>query len=71
MAIENLQQLEITQRKLAQLELALEKMRQREPADVYAVLSQGFVAQIEQMRREIDQYLGIMPAATPESEMVS
>lgn len=59
MAIHNREQLEHTQHKIAALELALEEMKNEETAKAYAVLSKGFVAQIEQMRHEIDCYLGI------------
>jgi hypothetical protein len=34
-------------------------------------MSQGFVAQIEQMRREIDEYLGITAPAFDEQEVVT
>ena len=59
MAIHKREQLEQTQQKIAALELALEEMKREETAAAYAVFSKGFVAQIEQMRREIDDYLGI------------
>ncbi len=60
MAIENRQQLEFTQQRIAQLELLLDGMRQEETPKAYLVLQQGFVALIDQMRREIDEYLGIV-----------
>jgi len=60
MAIENRQQLEFTQQRIAQLELLLDGMRQEETPKAYPVLQQGFVALIDQMRREIDEYLGIV-----------
>ena len=59
MAIHNREQLAHTQQKVAALELALEEMKCEETPTAYAVLSKGFIAQIEQMRHEIDQYLGI------------
>ncbi|HST23292.1 MAG TPA: hypothetical protein VLR90_19365 [Blastocatellia bacterium] len=59
MAIHNHEQLAHTQQKIATLELALEEMKREETSAAYAVLSKGFIAQIEQMRCEIDQYLGI------------
>jgi predicted nucleotidyltransferase len=57
MAILNRKQLEFTQQKIAKLELALEEMKREESPKAYAVLSKGFVAQIDQMRGEIDHYL--------------
>jgi len=60
MAIENSEQLRITQQKIAKLELALERMRQTETPQGYLVFQQGFVALIDQMRRETDEYLGIV-----------
>jgi hypothetical protein len=60
MAIENRQQLDFTQRRIAQLELLLDGMRQEETPKAYLVFQQGFVALIDQMRREIDEYLGIV-----------
>ena len=60
MAIENRRQLEFTQQRIAQLELLLDGMRQEETPKAYLVFQQGFVALIDQMRREIDEYLGIV-----------
>ncbi len=57
MAILDRKHLELTQQKIAALELALEEMKHEESPKAYAVLSKGFVAQIVQMRAEIDQYL--------------
>lgn len=59
MSIFNRQQLEHTQRQIAKLELALEEMKREESASAYEIMSQGFIAQIEQMGREIDEYLGV------------
>ena len=70
MAIENQTQLVITQQKIAKLELSLDRMRQRETPTAYAILSQGVVAQIEQMRHEIDEYLGILPVKDRDSEIL-
>ena len=53
----NRKQLEFTQQKIAALELALEEMKHEESPKGHAVLSKGFVAQIDQMRAEMDQYL--------------
>ena len=64
MRIVNRNQLEHTQRQIAKLELALEEMKRDESPRAYEMMSQGFVAQIEQMRREIDKYLGIATPAT-------
>jgi TATA-binding protein-associated factor Taf7 len=66
MAIHNREQLEHTQQKIAALELALEEMKREETPTAYAVLSKGFVAQIDQMRREIDDYLGIHETEEPQ-----
>jgi hypothetical protein len=71
MAIYNRHQLENTQRKIASLELALEDMRREETPQAYTILSEGFIAQIEQMRREIDEYLGITVPAPREPEAVT
>jgi TATA-binding protein-associated factor Taf7 len=70
MAIHNHEQLAHTQQKIAALELALEEMKREETSTAYAVLSKGFIAQIEQMRHEIDRYLGIGHEAE-ESELIS
>lgn len=70
MAIQNTNQLENTQKKIAKLELALEETKQEESPKAYAILSQGFISQIEQMRREIDEYLGIKREQIEEPELV-
>ena len=59
MAIENRQQLEHTQNQIMRLELILDTLKREESATGYRLLSEGFVEQIAQMRREIDEYLGI------------
>ena len=71
MAILNHAQLEHTQRQITNLELALEEMRREESPRAYETMPQGFIAQIEQMRREIDEYLGITARAFEESEVVT
>jgi len=71
MGILNREQFEHTQRQIAKLELALEEMKRLESPRAYEVMSQGFVAQIEQMRREIDEYLGITAPAFDEQEVVT
>jgi len=71
MGIINREQLEHTQRQIAKLELALEEMKRLESTRAYETMSQGFVAQIEQMRREIDEYLGITAPAFDEQEVVT
>ena len=71
MGILNREQLEHTQRQIAKLELALEEMKRLESPRAYEIMSQGFVAQIEQMRREIDEYLGITAPALDEQEVVT
>lgn len=65
MAISSHEQLELTQKKIADLELILEEMKREESPRAFAIMSKGFVAQIERMRGEIMDYLGI---ANPESE---
>lgn len=69
MAIHNKNQLENTQKKIFEMELALEEMKQEESPKAYAILSQGFIAQIEQMRSEIDEYLGIKHEQLEEPEL--
>jgi TATA-binding protein-associated factor Taf7 len=71
MAIHSRSQLEHTQQKIAELELALEEMRREESPTAYAVLSKGFAAQIEQMRREINEFLGISWEEADEPEAVT
>ncbi len=71
MGILNREQLEHTQRQITKLELALEEMKRDESPRAYQTMSQGFVAQIEQMRREIDEYLGITAPAFDEHEVVT
>lgn len=70
MGIFNREELEHTQRQITTLELALEEMKREESARGYEIMSQGFIAQIEQMRREIDDYLGITAPAFDEPEVV-
>lgn len=71
MGIISREQLEHTQRQITKLELALEEMKRDESPRAYQIMSQGFVAQIEQMRREIDEYLGITAPAFNEQEVVT
>jgi hypothetical protein len=71
MGILNREQLEHTQRQITKLELALEEMKREESPRAYEIMSQGFVAQIEQMRREIDEYLGITTPPLVEPEVVT
>lgn len=71
MGIFNREQLEHTQRQIAKLELALEEMKREETPRAYAIMSKGFIAQIEQMRQEIDEYLGISVPAPREPEAVT
>jgi hypothetical protein len=69
MAIHNRHQLENTQKKIFEMELALEEMKQEESPKAYVILSQGFISQIEQMRKEIDEYLGIKGVQIEEPEL--
>lgn len=70
MAIQNREQLENTQRKIASLELALEEMKGKETPQAYAILSEGFIALVEQMRQEIDEYLALPAPSVRGSEAV-
>lgn len=70
MGILNREQLEHTQRQIAKLELALEEMKRDESPRAYEIMSQGFIAQIGQMRGEIDAYLGITELALEESDAI-
>ncbi len=67
MAIENRQQLEHTQSQIMKLELVLDTLKREESTAGYRLLSEGFVEQIAQMRREIDEYLGIAEATAKAS----
>ena len=71
MGILNREQLEHTQCQITKLELALEEMKRLESPRAYESLSQGLIAQIEQMRREIDEYLGITAPAFDVHEVVT
>ncbi|MEK6323565.1 MAG: hypothetical protein AABN33_18145 [Acidobacteriota bacterium] len=71
MGILNREQLEHTQRQITKLELALEEMKRAESPRAYETMSQGFIAQIEQMRSEIDEYLGITATAFDAPEVVT
>jgi hypothetical protein len=71
MGIFNREDLGHTQRQITKLELALEEMKREESPRAYEIMSQGFIAQIEQMRREIDEYLGITAPAFDDAEVVT
>ncbi|HZM86723.1 MAG TPA: hypothetical protein VFF31_09220 [Blastocatellia bacterium] len=71
MGILNREQLEHTQRQITKLELALEEMKRNESPRAYQTMSQGFVAQIDQIRREIDEFLGITAPAFGGQEVVT
>lgn len=71
MTIINREQLEHTQSQIAKLKLALEEMKREESRRAYETMSQGFIAQIEQMRREIDEYLGITALVFDQREVVA
>jgi len=60
MFISNHQQLEHAQRQVARLQFILEEMRNEESKEAYAILSKGYIEQIEKIRREIDEYLGVL-----------
>ena len=68
MAIENRQQLEHTQNQIMRLELILDTLKREESATGYRLLSEGFVEQITQMRREIDEYLDIIRSTASSSK---
>jgi hypothetical protein len=44
-------------------------MKREESPRAYETMSQGFIAQIEQMRREIDEYHGITAPAFDEQKL--
>ena len=71
MGIFNREQFEHTQRQITKLELALEEMKRKESPCAYETMSQGFIAQIEQMRREIDEYLGVTAPAFDDAEVMT
>jgi hypothetical protein len=52
MSISNHQQLEHAQRQIARLQSILEEMHREESKEAYAILSKGYVEQIEKIRRE-------------------
>ena len=58
MFISNHQQLGHAQRQIARLQFILEEMRNEESKEAYAILSKGYIEQIEKIRRELDEYLG-------------
>ena len=60
MLILNHQQLEHAQRQIARLQFVLEEMRKEESKEAYAILSKGYIEQIEKIRREIDEYLDVL-----------
>ncbi|MEW6130508.1 MAG: hypothetical protein AB1757_25965 [Acidobacteriota bacterium] len=45
-------------------------MKREESPQAYAILSKGFISQIEEMHREIDEYLGIAQETVEESSLV-
>lgn len=71
MAICNRKQLENTQKKIIELELALDEMKHEESPAAYAIMLKGFIAQIEQMRQEINEYLGVARNETEETEVLT
>ena len=60
MLISKHQQLEHAQRQIARLQCILEEMHREESKEAYAILSKGYVEQIEKIRRELDEYLGVL-----------
>ena len=60
MFISNHQQFEHAQRQIARLQFILEEMRREESKEAYAILSKGYIEQIEKIRREIDEYLDVL-----------
>jgi len=60
MLISNHQQLKHAQRQIARLQAILEEMRNEESKEAYAILSKGYIEQIGKIRREIDEYLGVL-----------
>lgn len=60
--IKSREELRGAQRQIAELEEILDEIRQEETPESYAILCKSYVRRIRQIRREIDDYLGITPA---------
>ena len=60
--ITNKEELRGAQRQIAELEEILDEMKREETPQAYAILCKSYVQRIRQIRREIDEYLGIIPA---------
>ena len=60
--IKSKEELQGAQRQIAELEEILDEMRREELPESYAMLCKNYVRRIRQTRREIDDYLGIIPA---------
>ena len=60
--------LEKTQKMLVEMEQALNDLR-REVKPIseqkYRIMAEGYISQIRQMRKEVDEYLGIVPYGDP------
>jgi hypothetical protein len=65
MLISNHKQLEHAQSQIARLQFILEEMRREESKEACAILSKGYIEQIEKIRREIDEYLGVLEYYEP------
>ncbi len=57
--ITNREDLHGAQRQIAELEEILDEMKRTETPEAYAILCKSYVHRIRQIRREIDEYLGI------------
>ncbi len=59
--IKNTEELRGAQHQIAELEEILDEIKRGEPPESYAILCKSYVRRIRQIRREIDDYLGILP----------
>jgi len=71
MFISNHQQLEHAQCQIARLQFILEEMRNEESKEAYAILSKGYIELREKIRREIDEYLGVLEVEYQEPAAVA
>lgn len=58
------------QRQIAEIEEILDEMKQEETPESYAILCKSYGRRIRQIRREIDEYLGITPAKRTRTSIV-
>ena len=58
--IKNSDELYGAQRQIEELQAILDEMKREETPEAYAVLCKSYVRRIQQIRSEIDEYLGIV-----------